>query len=270
MKIGKNMAIEKDGLFFLIAGPCVIEDEGMTLTIAHYLKKLGEKLQIPVIFKASYDKANRTSLDSYRGPGMAAGLNILKKVKNETELPVLSDVHRLAEVVPAAEILDVIQIPAFLCRQSDLIVEAAKTRLPINMKKGQFLSPWDVAPAIEKITASGNRGILLTERGTSFGYNNLVVDIRSIAIMKTYGFPVVFDATHSVQLPGGAGTSSGGQREFVGHLSKAAVAAGADGVFMEVHPDPAAALCDGPNSMPMHEIEALLCQLRDIHQLAKA
>ena len=269
IKIG-TLIIEADAPFFLIAGPCVIEDEDTTLEIAGFLKETGEKLQVPIIFKASYDKANRTSLDSFRGPGMDRGLEILQKVKETTGLPVLSDVHQTAEVAGAAEILDVIQVPAFLCRQTDLILAVARSGLPINIKKGQFISPRDIGPTIEKITSTGNRNLIITERGTFFGYNNLVVDMRSIAIMKGFGFPVVFDATHSVQLPGGDGTRSGGEREFVSHLSKAAVGAGADGVFMEIHPDPDSALCDGPNSLPLHEVESLLCMLKDIHGLIRS
>ncbi|MDY6879925.1 MAG: 3-deoxy-8-phosphooctulonate synthase [Thermodesulfobacteriota bacterium] len=261
--------IDSESPLFLISGPCVIETEEMTLEIARFLSRIGKALDIPVIFKTSYDKANRTSLNSFRGPGLEKGLQIIKKVKDETGLPVLSDVHNVDEIERAAEVLDVIQIPAFLCRQSDLLQSVARTGLPVNIKKGQFLSPWDIKPAIQKVTAMGNHAILLTERGTSFGYNNLVVDMRSIAIMKETGFPVVFDATHSVQLPGGNATSSGGQREFVPHLSKAAVAAGADGVFMEVHPDPDSALCDGPNSLPLHEVNSLLVSLKKIHELLK-
>jgi 2-dehydro-3-deoxyphosphooctonate aldolase (KDO 8-P synthase) len=266
IKIGR-IEVRSNGPFFLIAGPCVIENEATTLEVAHFLKKIGQDLDIGIIFKASYDKANRTSLGSFRGPGIDEGLKILKKVKDETGLPVVSDVHQTPEVEKTATVLDLIQIPALLCRQTDLLVAAARTGLPVNLKKGQFLSPWDMEHAIEKINSLNNHGILLTERGTFFGYNNLVVDIRSIAIMKGFGFPVVFDATHSVQLPGGKGTSSGGQRQFVGHLSKAAVAAGADGVFMEVHPDPDSALCDGPNSVPLQELSPLLITLKEIHDL---
>ena len=269
IKIG-TLTIEADGPFFLIAGPCVVEDENTTLEIAGFLKETGERLQIPIIFKTSYDKANRTSLDSFRGPGMDKGLEIIRKVKETTGLPVLSDVHQIGEVERAAEILDVIQIPAFLCRQTDLILAVARLGLPINIKKGQFISPREIGPTIEKVTSTGNRNIIITERGTFFGYNNLVVDMRSISIMKAFGFPVVFDATHSVQLPGGDGTRSGGEREFVSHLSKAAVAAGVDGVFMEIHPDPDSSLCDGPNSLPLHEVESLLCMLKDIHGLVRS
>ncbi|MBL7225503.1 MAG: 3-deoxy-8-phosphooctulonate synthase [Desulfobacteraceae bacterium] len=265
-----SLTIETGGPFFLIAGPCVIEDENTTLEVAGFLREMSEKLSIPIIFKTSYDKANRTSLESFRGLGMDKGLEIIQKVKETTGLPVLSDVHQIGEVEKAAEVLDVIQIPAFLCRQTDLILAVARLGLPINIKKGQFISPREIGPTIEKVTSTGNRSIIITERGTFFGYNNLVVDMRSIAIMKGFGFPVVFDATHSVQLPGGDGTSSGGQREFVSHLSKAAVAAGADGVFMEIHPDPDSALCDGPNSLPLHEVEPLLCMLKDIHGLIRS
>ncbi|MBW1681135.1 MAG: 3-deoxy-8-phosphooctulonate synthase [Deltaproteobacteria bacterium] len=258
------------GPFFLIAGPCVIEDESITLAVARYLRETSEQLDLPIIFKASYDKANRTALSSYRGPGMAEGLAILRKVREETGLPLLSDVHRVSEVAEAAGVLDALQIPAFLCRQTDLVVAAAETGRALNIKKGQFLSPWEMKTAVEKATSAGNRNLMITERGTSFGYNNLVVDMRSIAVMKTYGFPVVFDATHSVQLPGGAGTASGGQREFAPALARAAVAAGADGVFMEVHPDPERALCDGPNSLPLEEIRPLAAMLLQIHRLVRS
>ncbi len=266
MEIG-HLTIKEDGPFFLIAGPCVIENEETTMEVAAFLKETGELTGIPVIFKTSYDKANRTSPDSYRGPGLDRGLKIIQKVKKEIGLPVLSDVHERDEIERAAEVLDVIQIPAFMCRQTDLLVGAAKTGLPVNIKKGQFLSPGEMGQAIKKVTSTGNRRILVTERGTSFGYNNLVVDMRSIAIMKEFGFPVVFDATHSVQLPGGCGSSSGGQRKYVGHLSRAAVAAGADGVFLEVHPDPDSALCDGPNSLPLDVVRPLLNILKEIHGL---
>ena len=262
-----NLTIEESAPFFLIAGPCVIEDEEITLKVASFLHETATAMDIPVIFKTSYDKANRTSLDAYRGPGVDKGLEIIKKVKEKTGLPVLSDVHEVGEIEEAAKVLDIIQIPAFMCRQTNLILAAARTGLPINLKKGQFLSPWEIEPAIHKITSTGNQSILVTERGTSFGYNNLIVDIRSIAVMKGFGYPVVFDATHSVQLPGGSGTSSGGQREFVEYLSRAAVAAGANGVFMEVHPHPDSALCDGPNSLPLEEVKPLLAVLKEIHRL---
>ena len=263
------LTINENGPFFVIAGPCVIESEAMTLEVAHFLRHTQDELHIPIIFKTSYDKANRTSLNSFRGPGIEKGLKIVQKVKDETGLPVLSDVHHIGEIEKVTGVLDVIQIPAFLWRQSDLVLTAARTGLPINIKKGQFLSPWEMGPVIEKVTSTGNHHILVTERGTSFGYNNLVVDMRSIAIVKDFGFPVVFDATHSVQLPGGGGTCSGGQREFVSCLSRAAVAAGADGVFMEVHPDPDSALCDGPNSLPLNVLNPLLKMLKEIHGLIR-
>jgi 2-dehydro-3-deoxyphosphooctonate aldolase (KDO 8-P synthase) len=269
IKIGK-LSVGVNGPFFLIAGPCVIEDEATTLKVADFLARTGEELDIPIIFKTSYDKANRTSLNSFRGPGLQKGIEIIRKVKEVTGLPVLSDVHSIDEIEKVENVLDVIQIPAFLCRQTDLVVTAARTGLPVNIKKGQFLSPWEMEPIIEKITSTGNRSLLVTERGTSFGYNNLIVDIRSIAIMKGLGFPVVFDATHSVQLPGGSGNCSGGQREFISHLSRAAVAAGADGVFMEVHPKPDSALCDGPNSLPLHEVKPLIDMLKKIHNLIRS
>lgn len=267
IQVGR-LALEKRS-FFLIAGPCVIEDERRTLEIAHALKEIGEDLDIPIIFKTSYDKANRTSVNSYRGPGLEKGLEIIRRVKEETGLPVVSDVHRLGEIQKAAAVLDMIQIPAFLCRQTDLLIGVAETALPVNIKKGQFLAPWDLKQAVDKVVSTGNQSVLLTERGTSFGYNNLVVDMRSIAIMKEFGFPIVFDATHSVQLPGGEGSCSGGQREFVGPLARAAIAAGADGVFMEVHPDPDSALCDGANSLPLEGLGSLLSTLKEIHKIVR-
>jgi 2-dehydro-3-deoxyphosphooctonate aldolase (KDO 8-P synthase) len=251
----------------LFAGPCVIEDHDTTLSIARFLKDMTEELGIQFVFKASYDKANRTSLQSYRGPGMLEGLKILSSIKNELSIPILSDVHSQSEVASAAQVLDIIQIPAFLCRQTDLILEVARTGKPVNIKKGQFLSPWDMSRVAEKITSTGNRQILLTERGSMFGYSNLVVDFRSIKIMQYTGFPVIFDATHSVQLPGGAGNSSGGQREFAPLLAKAAVAAGADGIFIEVHPDPDRARCDGPNSLPLTNLHDLISRLKAIRRL---
>jgi 2-dehydro-3-deoxyphosphooctonate aldolase (KDO 8-P synthase) len=263
----RNLTIKDSGPFFIIAGPCVIENEDITLRVAVYLKEISDLMDIPIIFKTSYDKANRTSLKSFRGPGIDEGLKIIQKVKDNTGLSVISDVHNAGEIGKAAKVLDIIQIPAFLCRQTDLLLAAARTNLPVNIKKGQFLSPAEMGQAVEKITSTGNRNVLLTERGTFFGYNNLVVDFRSIPLMKGFGFPVVFDATHSVQLPGGSGSSSGGNRQFVPNLAKAAVAAGADGIFMEVHPDPDSALCDGPNSLPLDEIKPLFSILKDIHGL---
>jgi 2-dehydro-3-deoxyphosphooctonate aldolase (KDO 8-P synthase) len=263
----RDLAIDIKGPFFVIAGPCVIENEDITLRVAEFLAETSRAMDIPIIFKTSYDKANRTSIDSFRGPGIDRGLEIIRKVKNETGLSVLSDVHTAADVIKAAEVLDVIQIPAFLCRQTDLLLAAANTGRTINVKKGQFISPAEMGQAVNKITSTGNENIILTERGSFFGYNNLVVDFRSIPIMKAFGYPVVFDATHSVQLPGGGGNRSGGQREFVENLARAAVAAGAAGVFMEVHPDPDSALCDGPNSLPLDQVRSLLALLKEIHYL---
>jgi 2-dehydro-3-deoxyphosphooctonate aldolase (KDO 8-P synthase) len=253
----------------LIAGPCVIESLEHTLRTAEALKGVAGRLGIGLVFKASYDKANRTSVNSFRGPGIDAGLAILARVKSEFGLPVLSDVHDLSQVIPAAEVLDVLQIPAFLSRQTDLLAAAGATGRVINVKKGQFLAPWDMKNAVGKLESVGNRNILLTERGASFGYNNLVVDMRSLPIMRETGCPVIFDATHSVQLPGGAGTASAGQRQFVGALSRAAVGAGIDGLFWEVHEDPDRALCDGPNSLPLDQIEGLLRQIMAIDALVK-
>jgi len=253
----------------LIAGPCVIEDERMTRRIAAFLKKLTGRLNIPFIFKASYDKANRTSLQGYRGPGSARGLEILAGIRADYGLPVLSDVHRFEEIDAAAAVLDVVQIPAFLCRQTDFVMAAARKSRALNIKKGQFLAPWDMKNVIEKAEAAGNENLLITERGTSFGYNNLVTDMRSLPILRNFGYPVIFDATHSVQLPGGMGTSSGGQREMIPFLARAAVAAGVDGIFFEVHPEPEAARCDGPNSLRLAEFEELLAALVDIDRLVK-
>jgi 2-dehydro-3-deoxyphosphooctonate aldolase (KDO 8-P synthase) len=257
------------GELVMIAGPCVIEDAGLTLEIAHTLKGYATELFLPLIFKASYDKANRTSLSSYRGPGLEKGLAILARVREEAGLPVLSDVHQVSEVAPAAEVLDVLQIPAFLCRQTDLVVAAAATGKPVNIKKGQFLAPWDMAQVVEKARSTGNFQIFLTERGASFGYNNLVVDFRNLAILRGLGCPVVLDATHSVQLPGGEGSCSGGQREFVPLLARAGVAAGVDGIFLEVHPDPGQARCDGPNSLPLPEVLPLWRTLKALHTLVR-
>ena len=258
-----------DGTLLLIAGPCVIESAAATLEIARTLQDYARELALPLIFKASFDKANRTSLSSYRGPGLEKGLEILARVKAEIGLPVLSDVHEVAQVAPAAEVLDVLQIPAFLCRQTDLLVAAARTGKVVNIKKGQFLAPWDMQPVVEKVRAAGNDRIILTERGASFGYNNLVVDFRSLPLMRDLGCPVVLDVTHSVQLPGGQGTCSGGQREFIAPLARAAVAVGVDGLFMEVHPDPAQALCDGPNSLPLDEVPALWRELKALHEFRR-
>lgn len=259
-----DFAIGADCPLALIAGPCVIENDGHAREIASFLKALTDELGIPFVFKASYDKANRTSIHTFRGPGLAEGLKILEEIKTDLEIPIISDVHSIDEIGPAAKILDILQIPAFLCRQTDFIIAASQTQKPINIKKGQFLAPWDINNIIEKVRSTGNSQILLTERGTMFGYNNLVVDFRSFQEMKKTGFPVIFDATHSIQLPGGAGTSSGGQRDYVPMLARAAVAAGVDGIFLEVHPEPDRARCDGPNSLKLDSLEALLCQLKTI------
>jgi 2-dehydro-3-deoxyphosphooctonate aldolase (KDO 8-P synthase) len=252
-----------------IAGPCVIESEDTTLRIAGKLKEYLEKSNIPFIFKSSYDKANRTSVTSYRGPGIDEGLRILRKVKEKHGVLILSDIHSVGEIEKAAGVLDVIQIPAFLCRQTDIIVAASKTGKPVNIKKGQFLAPSDIKNIVEKFTSTGNQKLLITERGTSFGYNNLVADLRSIPIMQGFGFPVIYDATHSVQLPGGLGSRSGGQREFIEPLARAAVSVGCDAVFMEVHYDPDNALCDGPNMLNIESFCELAKRLVELNELVK-
>lgn len=252
----------------LIAGPCVIEDYKTTFEIARFLKELTASLSMGFIFKASYDKANRTSISSYRGPGLDKGIDILGQIKKELDIQIISDVHSVEEIAEASQILDIIQIPAFLCRQTDLIAAVARTGKVVNIKKGQFMAPWDMANVVDKATASGSHRILLTERGVMFGYNNLVVDFRGLKIMQDMGWPVIFDATHSIQLPGGSGSSSGGQREFAPVLAKAAVAVGVDGLFMEVHPDPDKALCDGPNSLPLDSLAELLARFKAIRTAA--
>lgn len=253
---------------FLIAGPCVIESEKLALETAQRIAEITRALGIPYVFKSSYDKANRTSITSFRGPGIQAGVAVLRKVKEQVGVPVLTDVHSVEDVAMAAEGADILQIPAFLCRQTDLLVAAAKTGRVVNVKKGQFLSPWEMSNVVRKLEESGTQRIILTERGSSFGYNNLVVDMRSLPILRSFGYPVVFDATHSVQLPGGGGTKSAGQREFVSPLASAAAAAGCDGFFMEVHPDPDHALSDGPNMVPLHQLKPLLERLMRICQAA--
>lgn len=258
----KNIKIGAGNPLVLIAGPCVIEDRGSTLKTARLLKELTGRLNFPFIFKSSYDKANRTSLDSFRGPGLKKGLEILEEVKEKLDVPILSDVHCKEDIDYAAKVLDVIQIPAFLCRQTDILVKAAHTGKVINVKKGQFLAPWDIAPIIKKIESAGNKNILVTERGVSFGYNNLVSDFRALAIMQDFGYPVIYDATHSVQLPAGKGAASGGERRFVAGLSRAAVAFGCDGLFLEVHQNPDKALCDGPNMISLKDLEVLLKQIK--------
>jgi 2-dehydro-3-deoxyphosphooctonate aldolase (KDO 8-P synthase) len=253
----------------LIGGPCAIEGESFMLDVASRLRDITAKAAVPFIFKSSYDKANRTSIHSYRGPGLQKGLEILRKIKDAVGVPVLSDVHAVEEVKPAAEVLDVLQIPAFLCRQTDLVIAAARTGKPVNVKKGQFLAPWDTQNIVEKVRSVGNDQVLLTERGASFGYNNLVVDMRSLVVMRSFDVPVVFDATHSVQLPGGAGTTSSGQREFVPHLARAAVATGCDALFMEIHPDPDHAPSDGPNMLRLEDLPALLAQITQIDRIVR-
>jgi 2-dehydro-3-deoxyphosphooctonate aldolase (KDO 8-P synthase) len=255
--------------FFLIAGPCVVESEGLVLETAGRMKEITAALGIPYIFKASYDKANRSSAKSFRGPGIEAGLRILAEVKRQLNLPVLTDVHEDTPLAEVASVVDVLQTPAFLCRQTNFIVSASSQGRPVNVKKGQFLSPWEMRNVVEKARSTGNEQVLVCERGFTFGYNNLVVDMRSLAVMRETGAPVVFDATHSVQLPGGQGTSSGGQREFVPVLARAAVAAGVAGVFMETHPDPSRALSDGPNAWPLDRMRSLLEVLKELDAAAK-
>jgi 2-dehydro-3-deoxyphosphooctonate aldolase (KDO 8-P synthase) len=254
---------------FILAGPCAIESREIALKTADTLAGLASKLNIPLVYKSSFDKANRTSVTSFRGPGMEEGLRILSEVKAATGLPVVTDIHHPEQAAPVAEVADVLQIPAFLCRQTDLLVAAAETGRIVNVKKGQFLAPWDMQNVVGKLRAAGNEHIWLTERGSTYGYNNLVVDMRSFPQMQSFGVPVIMDATHSVQLPGGLGGASGGQREFVSVLARAAVAAGADGVFMEVHPDPDKALCDGPNSLPLAQVESLLRKLLALWEVAR-
>lgn len=253
----------------LIAGPCVIESEKIVRQIAEKLKRITEDLRVPFIFKASYDKANRSSIKSFRGPGLKEGLKILQKIKTDLNIPILSDVHKEEEVLPASEVLDILQIPAFLCRQTDLLTKAALTEKPINIKKGQFMAPWDMKNVVNKLEESGNKNILLTERGVTFGYNNLVVDMRSLVLMRDYGYPVVFDSTHSLQQPGGKGTMSGGQREMIPDLARGAVAVGCDALFMETHPDPDQALSDGPNMLKLDLLPVLLEQLVTLHQIVR-
>ena len=253
----------------VIAGPCVIESRDSALEHAARLKEAADRVGVPFIFKSSYDKANRSSVTSYRGPGLAKGLEILAEVKNKVGVAILSDVHEKEQVGPAKEVIDILQIPAFLCRQTDFVIAVAESGKVVNVKKGQFLAPWDMANIAQKILSTGNDQILLTERGVSFGYNNLVSDMRSLVVMGELGYPVVFDATHSLQLPGGLGHASGGERKFIAHLARAGVAVGVDALFMEVHEDPDRALSDGPNSLPLAEFEALLRVVKEIDGIAK-
>lgn len=264
-----NITVGGGAPLVLIAGPCVIEGEERTLKIGREIRAIADRLSLPYIFKASFDKANRSSFHAFRGPGLTGGLKILADIKKELKVPVLSDIHEVSQAAVAAGVLDVLQIPAFLCRQTDLLHAAAQTGLPVNVKKGQFLSPAEMKNVVSKLTESGCRSILLTERGSSFGYNNLVVDMRSLAIMRSFGYPVVFDATHSVQLPGGGGDRSAGQREFVPVLARAAAAAGIDALFLEVHDNPAEALSDGPNMVPVAQLESILIQVLAIDRAAR-
>ncbi|HKV28912.1 MAG TPA: 3-deoxy-8-phosphooctulonate synthase [Candidatus Acidoferrales bacterium] len=264
-----NVAMGTGASFFFIAGPCVIESESHALIIAERLASAARELRVPLIFKASYDKANRSSIASFRGPGMKEGLRILGEVKKRFALPILTDVHDVSQVAPAAEVCDVIQIPAFLCRQTDLLVEAGKSGRAVNVKKGQFVSPSEMGNAVEKIASTGNHKIIVTERGASFGYQNLVVDMRSFPILRKFGYPVVFDVTHSVQLPGGEGKSSGGQPQFIEPLARAGVAAGANGLFTEVHDNPAKALSDGTNALPLEKFRPLVERIVKIASLVR-
>jgi 2-dehydro-3-deoxyphosphooctonate aldolase (KDO 8-P synthase) len=257
------------GDLFLIAGPCLVESESHALKMANAIKSIAQLVGIPYIFKASYDKANRTSINAHRGPGIEEALRILGRVRSDAGVPVLTDVHEVSQVRTAAEVADVLQIPAFLSRQTDLIVEVARSGRAVNIKKGQFLAPNDMTHAIEKATSQGNERVMITERGTSFGYNTLVVDFRGLPIMRSFGYPLVYDVTHSLQRPGGLGSASGGDSQFIEYMARAGVACGVDGVFMEVHDNPAAALSDGPNSLPLERLEPLLEKLKAIHELVR-
>jgi 2-dehydro-3-deoxyphosphooctonate aldolase (KDO 8-P synthase) len=264
-----NIRFGANAPLFLIAGPCVIESEYHASSMAERLGAIADELGMPYIFKASYDKANRSSVSSFRGPQLEEGLRILSGIKKRTGLPILSDVHDVSQVGPAAEVCDILQIPAFLCRQTDLLAAAGRTGRAVNVKKGQFVAPWEIANAAEKIASTGNEKIILTERGSSFGYQNLVVDMRSFPIMRKFGYPVVFDVTHSVQLPGAAGKSSGGQPEFIEPLARAGTAAGVDGLFLEVHDNPAQALSDGANALPLEQLRPLLQKILRLASLAR-
>jgi len=254
---------------FLIAGPCVIESESHARMMAEQVAKIATDAGVPYIFKASYDKANRSSIKAFRGPGLAEGLRILAKIKSDLHLTILTDIHDASQAAPAAEVADILQIPAFLARQTDLLLAAAKTGRIINIKKAQFLSPWDMGNVAEKVASSGNQNIILTERGASFGYNNLVVDMRTFPVLQKFGYPVVYDVTHSVQLPGGQGHASGGQPEFIETLARAGVAAGVDGLFLETHDNPAAALSDGPNALPLAQLPQLLSRIKELSTLVR-
>lgn len=265
-KVNIAQAATGGGSFALIAGPCVIESAQMCVDVAGQIKDMASQLGIPYVFKSSFDKANRMSVDSYRGPGRLEGLKVLDKVR-KTGVPVLTDVHSIEDIAEASAVVDIMQIPALLCRQTDLVLAAAKTGKPVNIKKGQFMAPWDIEQVIRKVESAGNSEIVVTERGFCFGYNNLVSDFRSLAIMRAFGYPVVYDATHSVQLPGGGKTCSSGQRQFVSGLARAAVAFGCDGLFLEVHPDPDKALCDGPNMIDLKELRSLLNDVKNMREV---
>jgi len=254
---------------FLIAGPCVIESEGHVRMMAERVAKIASDAGVPYIFKASYDKANRSSVKGFRGPGLTEGLRILKKIKDELRVPVLTDIHDASQAAPAAQVADILQVPAFLARQTDLLIAAANTGRIVNLKKAQFLSPWDMGNVAEKVASAGNDNIILTERGASFGYNNLVVDMRTFPVLRKFGYPVVYDVTHSVQLPGGQGHASGGQPEFIEPLARAGVAAGIDGVFLETHDNPAAALSDGANALPLGQLPELLERLKELSTMVR-
>ncbi len=269
MKIG-GLTIGEDTSPFFILGPCVIEDERTTRQTLEGILKITTELKLPFIFKASYDKANRTSLESFRGPGLAEGLKVLKKLKDEFKVPILTDVHCKGDVAAVAEVADIIQVPAFLSRQTDLLLEVGRSGRAVNIKKGQFMAPADMRHSVSKVSSTGNDNIIITERGVSFGYNNLVVDFTAIPVLRSIGYPVVFDATHSVQTPGGLGTSSGGDRSMARYLGRAAAAVGVDGFFMEVHPDPDKALCDGSNSIALAELRDILDELVAIDSALKA
>ena len=265
---GHQVGLDKP--FFLLAGPCVIESEAMAMETATQLKQITERLGIPFVYKSSFDKANRSSLNSFRGLGMEEGLRILQKVKDEVGVPVITDVHEDTPMDEVADVVDVLQTPAFLCRQTNFILKVMAAGKPVNIKKGQFMAPWDMKNVVDKARSTGNQQIMVCDRGVSFGYNNLVSDMRALAVMRETDCPVVFDATHSVQLPGGQGTSSGGQREHVPVLARAAIAAGVSGLFMETHPEPEKALSDGPNAWPLPKLESLLSRLKDIDSLVKS
>lgn len=267
---GRPIAVGDGHPLLLIGGPCALESEDLAREVAETMLAICRRLDISYVFKASFDKANRTSLSSYRGPGLEDGLAVLAKLRHELQVPVISDIHDISQISSAAKVLDIIQIPAFLCRQTDLLTAAAHTGKVVNVKKGQFVSPWDMENVVNKMRTVGGKKIMLVERGACFGYNNLVVDMRSLPIMRSLGYPVIFDATHSVQLPGGSGGVSGGQREFIEPLAKAATAAGVDGLFMEIHPDPDKALCDGPNSIPLDEVEKLLERILSIREASRS